>query len=153
MRPSNGVLCIAAMRLHHLVERRNPVALFELRDTLPNTMNGACRIISLWMKVSIYLRNIFLLPYLKHLIERGKIGHPFRYLPIFRVTAASDDLDHDLAWLRLWDGRVHDLNFGSLCDERFFHGGMLEMQVIDGRDGTVLLSEMIEKKEEVLFGI
>lgn len=102
MCPRYRVLGIAAMRLHHLMERSNSVALFELGNALADLVDEACNVVAL--------------------VCRWDVGHPFRHFPVLGVAPRVRDLDHHLAWLGLGDGRVDDLDLWSGVDDGFLHG-------------------------------
>lgn len=55
------------------------------------------------------------------LIAWRGVGQPFRHLPVLGVAAGDGDLDHNLAWLSLGDGRVNDLDLGACVDDGFLH--------------------------------
>ena len=101
MCPCHSVLSIATMRLQHLMERRDSVSLLELGDTFSHLMDSASNVVAL-------------------VAWRG-VGHPFGDLPVFGVAARDNNLDHDLAWLGLRDGRVDDLDLWAYVDDGFFH--------------------------------
>lgn len=110
--PSYCVLSIAAVRLQHLMERSHSVALLELRDTLSHLVDSAGNIVAL-------------------VAWRG-VGHPFGDLPVFWVAARDGDLDHHLAGLSLWDGRVDDLDLGPCVDDGFLHVDLLGSMPVNG---------------------
>lgn len=90
--PSDGVLGIAAIWLHHLVKGGDAVAGLELGHVSADLVDDAGNVVAL---------------------VDDNIGLPHGNLPVLGVRAANDNLDPDLVIVGFWDGRVDDLDLGT----------------------------------------